>query len=394
MAFASGPVSFQRFSITGTLSDDITDKFVEALSARAFGRSGTRADDTQIGWIGPHHLFETEIAPEHIAFGSFAHLALRVDHLRVPPNVLRAYVRMEEEATLEARQRAFLNRGEKRKARAAAALRAEQEARAGGFRRMSSCPVLIDLAHRTLFLGSLGASMADKVMQLFSDTFGAALEPITPEYLALRSADQQRQTRALESLAPFHLVAPPAGFGQPADFSGADLNFLGKELLTWLWYQIDADDEPLRVKSGDEITVMIDRTLRLKCDFGLTGTDTIMADSPASLPEAKAALHIGKQPTKLGLIVGSPLGEFRFTLDGERLSVSSLALPDDDTEQDPSVRHEQRFELITDLANLVDALFELFMLWRLGHEWDTGLRAMSAWAAGKPGQRRLRVTRA
>lgn len=382
MPFASGPVSFQRFSITGPMPEECDDVLINALNEHAFGRMPPRPDDVQLGWIGPGHLFESKITPERIAFGSYVHVAMRVDTLKVPPNVLRAYVRMEEETALEATGREFLSRGEKRKARAAAVDRAEAEARDGGFRRMASVPVLIDLAHRVAYLGATGTGVADQFMLLFSETFGAAIESMTPEFLAVRIAEQAKGTRALESLAPFHLVEPPDGAGPGADFTG-DMGYLGRELITWLWYQTEVERGPLKLRAGDEVTVMLDKMLRLKCDFGLTGTDVITADGPTSLPEARAALRAGKQPNKAGLVIGSPVGEFALTLDGERLTVSALNVPEDDAESDPRAQIEQRFELIADAANLLDALFEIFVHTRTGREWDAELDAMSRWAAGE-----------
>ncbi len=384
MSLVSGPVSFQRFLITGDMPTAVDDKFVNQVGERVFGHMPPLPDDSQIGWIGPQHLFETTIDADAITCGSFVQLGVRIDKLKVPPSVVKAYVQLEQAAALEASGRAFLNRSEQRQAREAALARADDEARAGHFRRMGAQPLLIDLEHQVAYLGSLSMGVADKVMQLFFDTFGCGLEPIDAERVAVRVAERAGQARALESLTPFSLVPPPDGDEDGTiDFAGAELGFLGKEFLTWLWYQIDSDANPLKVSNNDEITVMIDKTMRLKCDFGLTGTDVITADSPASLPEARAALRTGKQPNKLGLIVGSPLGEFRFTLDGERLAVSSLVVPEDDAEEDPRVRLEQRFELITDAGNLLDALFELYVLRRMARDWDRELRAMSAWARGK-----------
>lgn len=384
MGFASGPVSFQRFLIDGSMPANVTERFVRAVNDHAFGRLAMLPDDTQLGWIGPNHLFETDIAAESIACGPYVHLAVRVDRLKAPPSVIRAYVQVEEQAMLQAKGREFLNRGEKRQARERALGRADQETRAGTFRRMNAYPLLIDAKHRTVFLGTLSATVADKVMQLFYDTFGRGLEPADPERLATRILDQQQRTRTLEGLAPFTLVKPPDGLADSASvLSETDLCFLGKEFLTWLWCQTESDDGPLRVSAGDEVTVLLDRTLRLKCDFGVTGTDVITADNPTSLPEAKAALRIGKQPTRAGLILGSPHGEFRFTLDGPRLAVSGLVLPEDETSQNGRARQEQRFELIADAAHLLDALFELFVLRRTARGWSRDLQALSAWAAGR-----------
>lgn len=406
MGFASGLVSYQRFFIEGTFPTDLTDELLVAVQHKSFGRMPAGADETQIGWVGPRHLLENEIEARHIAFGRFVLLGVRIDRLSAPSAVVRSYVHIEEQTMLETSGREFLHRKERRLAREAARDRADKEARGGAFRRMSMVPLMIDLERRMVYLGALGTSMADKVMQLFRETFAVALEPAEVERVAGGMLTPTADDRKLENLAPMRLVPPPDGHseGGGADFA-ADLSFLGKELLTWLWYQTDARDAGLRLHTGDEVTVMIDKTLRLRCDYGLTGTDVITADGPTLLPEAKAALRIGKQPTKAGLILGSPLGEFRLTLDGLRLTVSSLALPEEDegagrgargagssgprrarkeADQggDAHARIEQRLELVADAAALLDALFELFLRRRISGEWTAEQRAMSAWAQG------------
>ena len=390
MAFASGPISCQRFYISGPIPSEITDEFIATLNARAFGKLAPLADETQIGWIGPRHLFETEITPEAIAFGRFAHLGVRLDRLKIPSNVLKAYIRMEEEAALQAGGREFLGRSEKRRAKDAAILRAEQEAKEGRFRRLASYPVLIDLEEKIVYLGNLGEGLGEKVMQLFADTFGVALDPADPERIATRLMLAAKNSRALENLPPCHLVRPPSEYAA-GDVGAFDLNFLGKEFLTWLWYQTDADEEPLKVHQSDEVTVMIDRMIKLKCDFGISGVDVITADGPANLPEAKAALSVGKQPTKMGLILGCSLGEFRLTLDGTRMTLSGLIVSEDETEQDVRARIEQRFELLADAANLLDALFELFLLLRTNRDWNAELHKMSEWATGGEPALKLRT---
>jgi hypothetical protein len=386
MGFASGPVSFQRFTISGRMPKEFDDKFIAAVQARAFGHAPPQPDDTQVGWLAPRHLFDTDITAESIAFGRFAWLALRVDKLKAPASVVKAYIRVEEETALQAKGRDFLSRGERKLAKEAALERAAQEARAGAFRRMAAYPVLIDLEHKAVYLGNLSQGVADKLSKQFSDTFGATLAPVTPESLAGPIAERLGATRALEQLTPFVLVKPPEGVSEDeAGPVAVDLNFLGKELLTWLWYQIDAAESQLQVRSSD-IAVMIEKTLRLKCDFGLTGTDVIMTDGPAASPEARAALQVGKQPTKVGLLLGAPSGEFRLTLDGPRFGVSGLVVPEPD-EQDVRARLEQRFELVADTASLLDGLFELFLMRRLAKTWSRELGLMSAWAAGTRAQK-------
>lgn len=384
MGFVSGPVSFQRFVTTSSIPTEISEEFVAAVGGRAFGRTAATADGLEVGWVGPRHLFETDISAQHIAFGRFALLGLRIDRAKVPANVLKSYIRMEEDVALETSGREFLSKAEKRRARDAALARADQELRSGAFRRMNSYPVLIDLEYGVVYCGALGAAVGDRLMQLFSDTFGAGLEPATPERVAARLLTARKNARALETLTPFRLGRPPRGL--EADQAGnvsTDQNWLGKELLSWLWYQAAQADGGLRVKSGDEITVMLDRTLRLKCDYGITGVDAISADGPTNLPESRAALAIGKQPVKAGLVLGSPMGEVRLTLDALRFTVSGAGLPDEQVEGDHKARLEHRFEQIADTANLLDALFDVFLQHRCSRQWSTELKEMSAWAAGQ-----------
>lgn len=382
MAFASGAVTCRRFAITGPFPESCDDALLRALQNRTFGRAPVQSDDTQMGWIGPGHLFETDLAAERLIYGDYVHLALRVDTLRAPAGVVRAYVQLEEEALRTASGRPYLSKGEQRQARLTARERATQEAHNGDFRRMRSYPVLIDVAHRMVYLGTSGNSAADRLMALFGDTCGASLQPLTPEELATRYAQRAGRARALEGVTPGVLVEPPQGYEESAGGFRGDVNFLGKEFLTWLWAQADANDGPVQLRSGDDVTVLFDKLLRMKCDFGLTGVDTIAADQPTTLPEARAALGIGKQPVRAGLVLGSPLGEFALTLTSDTFAISGLVLPEDAAERDPRVRFEQRFESVTDAATLLDALFELFLEQRLGQRWDRELERLSAWARG------------
>ena len=394
MGFASGPVSFQRFFVSGKLPGEIDDQFVAKLNDHAFGKLATLEDNTQLGWVGPGHLFETEIAAERIACGRFAYLAVRVDKQKVPPSLLRAYVRMEEETALAASGREFLSRGAKREAKETALLRAEQELKSGAFRQMAMHHVLLDLELGRLYLSNLSAGVADRLMPLFADTFGAALEPTDAEIVARKICEANGRGRTLDGVAPIRLVKPPLDSDDTAGVIATDLKFLGKELLTWLWHGADAATGPLTVRGNNDVTVMLDRMLRLKCDFNLTGTDVITADGPTALPEARAAIRVGKQPDKAGLVIDSPLGEFRLTLEGPRFTVSGLVLPEDEQDADARVRLEQRFELIADAANLLDAIFELFLLKRTARAWRDELRTMSAWATGADTDKLIRAASA
>lgn len=394
MGFASGTVTCRRFYVSGAALGEVDDAFIAQLNEYAFGNRGSADPTVQLGWINPTHLYDNRLSGEKIGFGRFAHLALRIDKLGVPGNVAKSLMKMEEEAALAASGREYLSKTERRLAREAGKVRIEQELKSGAYRRIASYPLLLDLEANTLLLGNTSSAVGDRLLELFGNTFSRALIPADADQVAERLLGAN--TRVLEQLRPFHLVAVPGDFGgEPGLPDANSVQFLGKEFLTWLWFLIDTQQtEGLRLRSGDDVAVMIDRTLRLECDFRLTGTDVITGDAPAGLPEARAALAIGKQPTKAGLLLGSALGEFAFTLDGPRMNVAGLVLPANEEEGDPRGVLEDRFEKTFDCYALLDLLFEAFLRQRTAGAWSETHVAMSAWARGSDAPKRREIAAA
>ncbi len=394
MAFASGSVSFRRFAISGSPLGEDHDKLAATLAEFAFGRRGAADPTLQVGWINPTHLFDHEINPAKIGFGRFAHIAMRIDRLSVPAAVARSYQRLEEEAALAASGRAFLSRSEQRAAKETAKIRIEQEMKSGAFRRMSSVPILIDLLTNTLLLGGGGANAGDRLIELFGNTFNRPLIPIDADQLAERLLGTN--ARVLEQIRPFHLVEEP-NEAPDGELPQISTSFLGREFLSWIWYLTDATASPgLKLRNGDEITVAIDRSIRLQCDFGMTGVAALTADAPAGLPEARAAVAIGKQPTRSGLVIGSPVGEFALTLDGPKMAVSGMVVPEEEASDNRGPREllEERFERCFDSVGLLDVIFETFLRVRVGANWGATLSDMQKWARAAAGSANRSAARA
>lgn len=379
MAFASGSVTYRRFFISGEMPKSIDDRFVKALSGNAFGKYGVSSPDGKVvGWLSPDHLFDTEISPERIAFDQFAFLQMRLDSLAAPGAVLRSYVRQEEAAERETGGKDRLSKLQRQQARERATARTEEEAKAGLHRRISAVPVLIDLPARTVYFGNLGGTASDKFIILFRDTFDVALEPATSEHLALRIMDAAGDPRSIEDAQPFHLVSSTGVVDDGFDFDSR--TFFGREFLTWLWFMSDGGTSTYQVGS-DSLAAVITGMMRLDCDFRMTGSDLIRCDNPARAPEAHAAIAIGKQPVKAGLILGGRTGEYSLMLDGPAFNVSGLRLPDSDN-VDRRGRLEERFTQITEVAGLLDTLFGLFLGRRASTDWHKELAAMKRWASG------------
>jgi hypothetical protein len=397
MGFASGRISFRRYHIAGSKLKAVSKTVLTRLREHAFGSGLSDMNDgTEYGWIAPTHLFDTNIDAEKISFGRFLHVVLRMDRLSAPPAVVRSYCAIEEQAALEASGRSGLSKEEKQQAREAAEAKAEKEAGKGAFRRITAHPVVIDLLNQTVYYGSLGSGPHDKLMTIFASTFGARLEPLDTTRLASRIANELNLHRAYEDASPAHLVEATNGGGFMDE---SDRSFLGREFLTWLWHELERGDGTMSLRADGQrhlptkAAILIDKSLRLECDFRSTGRDLIYADGPTRGPEARAALRVGKQPTSLGLLVS--LGdEYTLTFDAMRFQVQGFKPPEID-EPDPRVRLEERCMHVVRISAVLDNLFRSFLKVRLRGGYAAKLNRLRQWARGaderEPSEAPLRI---
>ncbi len=387
MGFASGPVSFRRFFISGKWPGKPDTEIVESLATRAFGKgSAARPDGLEFGWITSEHLFDNDIAFEKVVFDRFLYFQMRIDKNTPPASIVRSYTRVEEEVALQASGREFLSKGERKAAREQAVMRAEKEAKAGMFRRTTAVPVLIDMAGRCIFFGNTGSAAGDAFVTLFRETFDAALLSGASDQVAWRIMEAGGDARSVEDAEPFHLV-PDRRFEED-DFDHTDRTFFGREFLTWLWFRSEQNDA-FRV-AGDDLSLSLVKLLQLECDFRETGSDVVRCENPASAPESRAALPLGKQPTKAGLLIGGRDAEYAMILDGPKFNVSGLRLPDSE-QSDRLAILEERFEHVVSAAGLLDMLFGLYLGRRCAADWLTELASIRQWALDTPPGLKLRL---
>lgn len=383
MGFASGSLTCRRFFMVGKHPTNLTDDWRAAIDAHAFGRHAGAAgvDGVQIGWIRPTHVFDVDFDDASaILAGRFVHLGLRIDRTAAPPAVVRGYQRQEEAAALEASGREFLTKSEWRLAKEAAQLRAEQEARDGAFRRISACGVIIDLADGVVYLGQAGVTAGDRLAALFNETFNVTLAPCSAGELAARLLERAGRPRALDDLTPCTLADDGEVAEAGAAAGWADGGWLGREFLTWLWFHVDTGEGAVHGADGLDVSAAAARTVRLECPFGVTGTTTVRADAPLSLPETRTALAAGKMPTRLGLMLAARSDEWSFTLDAARWTLSGVALPESD-EAEAAARTEERCMRLRELTSVLDALFAAFLRQRTAASWPADLDRIRRWAA-------------
>src|SRR5690606_4823519 len=100
----------------------------------------------------------------------------------------------------------YPTKAQREEAKEAARIRAEAEAADGRFRRRKHYPVLWDGQSNTLYAGTTSASVLDRLLSLFRDTFDLQVEPVTAGSLALEQAMTRGAERSVEDLGPVLFV--------------------------------------------------------------------------------------------------------------------------------------------------------------------------------------------
>jgi hypothetical protein len=335
-------------------------------------------DGTQSGWIAGDHILDTKFDLAKNVINDTLQFALRIDSLKIPSELLRAYTLIELAGLSAGNPSGIPSARQKREARALAKERLDQLAEDGRFIKQKAYPLLWDCQSNELLLTSNSAGVLDRVVPLFQETFRARLELIGAGAQAGQLAEKQGQMRSFDDCRPASIVpkVTPQDYAWVADEASRD--FLGNEFLIWLWYMVEADSDTIKVSDGSEITVMFARSLVLECPRGMTGRETISSEGPASLPEARRAIQAGKLPRKAGLTLVRHGKQYELTLQAESLSIFGARLPPpEESEERPKL--EERVTSLRHLIETVVLLYEAFTHCRLGSHWNKELTAMQKW---------------
>jgi hypothetical protein len=381
MGFLNGRVTFVRYRVGGDGPLPFGEEHLEAVERNAIGKygAGLAADGVSAGWAGGDHVLDVNFGLEKNVIDDALHLAIRIDTDKVPGDLLKAYTRIELDARAQLNPSGHPTKAQRQEAKEAALIRAEAEAADGRFRRRKHFPVLWDGRSNILYAGTGSASVLDRLLPLFRDTFGRGLEPVSAGSLAAEQAEARGVARPIDELPPASFLgdeAALAAFAWSTDSTNPD--HWGNEFLVWLWHTLKNDGDTIRLADGSEAAVMLAKTLTLDCPRGETGRDSLTDAGPTRLPEAFRALQSGKLPRKAGLAIVRQGQEYELTLQAETLAVSGLALP----KVEGAAGHELkvgRVEALRHLVETLDLLYDAFGRRRTGPDWNGDLGRIRNW---------------
>ena len=414
MAFHSGRVTFCRFRVSGDAPAAVNEGTLSLLTEHAFRETDIGApEEVEIGFITGEHLLDTQFSYEKNGFGTpgsasgqMLLCALRIDTHKVPADVRQAYRKINEQAAAETNPSGFASKGQKREAQELAGRQIHEDLAAGRFRKSQSVPLLWDLAAGMLYLGANSNSAIEATVRLMRESFNVELELLSAGRLAGEHYRSTGHTRDWEDLHPSPFTLPPSeaysegddaeGMGPrdpqvpgvPWCAKGIDLkDFLGNELLLWLWWMVEAHEGAIEVTyadgRSDTVYVTLDKTLEMECAWGVRGKQSLRASQgnvgPTRLSEAGAALAGGKWPRKSGMLLSDGEHQWELTLQADQWVVSSAALPEITDAQGPRELTETRLALVQRLTLVIDAVYTAFLNQRVASNWPARRDAIRKW---------------
>jgi hypothetical protein len=379
MGFFSGRITFGRYRFKGTSPRLFGPEHLRRLQTHAIGtQKVVAADGVEVGWTAGDHLLDVAFDPAKNIVNDALHFCLRIDSMRLPSDLLRAYTLIEMQALAAGNPSGIPSARQKREARESAREKLEEEARDGRFIKRKIYPLLWDAPSNELLVGTTSVTALDRLHTLFEDTFGDGFEPLGAGQQAFRLSETRGQTRGVDdaTLSPFVIGSSPSEAAWIVDENSRD--FLGNEYLLWLWYLLDSESDTIALSDGSEAAVMLTRTLMLECPRGQTGRQSISSDGPTRLPEARRAIQAGKLPRKIGLIVVRHDQQYELTLQAETLTVSGARLPAPEASEERA-RLEERITQLRHLLETLDLLYDAFNEKRAGDRWTKELAKMQKW---------------
>ena len=163
-----------------------------------------------------------------------------------------------------------------------------------------------------------------------------------------------------------------------------DVSFLGREFLTWLWYKSEERNGSVHLPDKGDLFVQFQKRLILESGDGDYAETISCQGFHADLAEGKAALREGKKVREARLSMGIGSQEWEFTFKADQFQFQSMKLPKtmplSEEDQDLEPRILERISLVEEPVQVMEKLFEHFLVRRLGAAWiEEELPSLRKW---------------
>ena len=360
MAFDSGSVSFRLFYLQQAYDSGL----VEAFARHAAPPVASLNRDPISGWVTGRHLFDRKISEETWVFGPYLHAQLMRAEKKVPASLLRAYVKMEEDVELRAREAEFLPRAVKTevKQRVTEMLLPKMPP------TLSSIPVVVDFRNGLLLASALSDKQIDTLSPVFKETAGSLPILLTPETAALRRRQVNANDLEPVSFSPDTSIEPPVE------------STLGMDFFTWLWFAWEKQGGVYHLPDGREFGIMLEGPLTFFREGQGAHEAVLRKGTPLNSREAGTALLCGKKLKRAKVVIAHGDEVYSATLDAD-FAFRSLKLPKGE-QADPVGKFQERMLFIETFWAAWLSLYDRFLDLRADpKQWSKTLDAMRQWIA-------------
>lgn len=378
MGLLSGQMTFGRYKVEGG-PDEFGLEHLETLAKFAIGQIESAATDGfDVGFIAGQHLFDLSFKADKNLINETLNFGLRVDTNKVPAPLKQAWLQVELALLAAENPSGRPTRTQKQQAKETVNERCEEEAKTGKFRRMKQFSVLWDARDSILYLGSTSAAAGEHVAALLNQAFEVEIKKISSGQLAQVWAAENNKLTELAEINPSRFQEAQA-WNEPAWMSNQfdTQDYLGNEFLLWLWWYLETQSDTVLLSDGSEVTCMLHKTLSLECPVGETGKDTMSAESPVKLPEARQAIRCGKLPRKSGMILSRFGEQYQFVLQAEGFQINGAKI--DTSEPSGKNAREERVENLRHFMETLDLLYGAFCERRISDDWPEDLDQIANW---------------
>ena len=200
MGFANASCSFTRFRILDNIPDELWLEIPDRLKKHAFQDIDATTEMQAQGWVSYDNMLDVAWSSGPPQRANFLVFSLRYDVRRIPAGVIKKHLMLAlnlEMQKLREQNKQFIARERKKEIKEQVLLRLRQHFLPvpGEFN------VLWNTEKNEVWFASTQGKMLDMFMELFLQTFGLHLEPLSPYGLAMNLLDET-QIAALDSIEP------------------------------------------------------------------------------------------------------------------------------------------------------------------------------------------------
>jgi len=183
MGFLRASASFTRYRPIGEVPSSLWSNIPDLLQQFAFQEIERSNAERGFGWVSFEDFLDTEWHTAPPSKGEFIAFALRLDTRRIPPAVFKKHYQLalaDLQETMRQKGQKYVTRSQKQELKEQVKLRLLSQT--------LPIPAVFDVVWNTasnrIYFGSIQGKVRTLFEELFAETFGLQLEPLTPFALA------------------------------------------------------------------------------------------------------------------------------------------------------------------------------------------------------------------